>query len=63
MKLRYSGESFGDLTDGIVYECIGEDGPFYRVIDDSGEDYLYSKTEPAQLTAPVTGGRWEEVEQ
>lgn len=51
MKLRYVGESFGvdSLTDGKIYEATEEDG-FYRVIDDSGEDYLYSMTNPHRLT-------------
>ena len=43
MKLRYIGESFGidSLTDGKIYEAVVEDG-MYRVMDDSGEDNLYS---------------------
>ena len=42
VKLRYKGESFGvdSLTDGKIYNAVEEDG-MYRVIDDSGEDYLY----------------------
>ena len=41
VKLRYKGESFGvdSLTDGKIYNAVEEDG-MYRVIDDSGEDYL-----------------------
>jgi hypothetical protein len=32
-----------DLTLGKIYEVIGveADGAFYRIIDDSGSDYLY----------------------
>lgn len=45
MKIRYLGESFGvdSLTNGKVYEAsVDIDSPgMYRVIDDSGEDYLY----------------------
>lgn len=63
MKLRYVGQSFGDLTDGKVYECLSEEMGMYRIIDDSGEDYLYSPIRPAQLDDPNIGGRWEEVEQ
>jgi len=35
----------------------------YRVIDDSGEDYLYSKDNPAPLDGSSPGGRWEIIEQ
>ena len=64
MKLRYIGESFGvdGLTNGKIYDAIKEDG-FYRVIDDSGEDYLYSITNPAPLDGSSPGGRWEKIEE
>ena len=63
MKIRYIGESFGavSLTNGKVYEATVEDG-MYRVIDDSGEDYLYSMQNPAPLDSSSKGGRWEIVE-
>ena len=64
MKLRYVGESFGvdSLTNGKIYEAWEEDG-FYRVIDDSGEDYLYSKERPAPWDGSSPGGVWEIVEE
>lgn len=65
MKVRYVGQSFGvdGLTDGKVYECLGVEGPFLRIIDDSGEDYLYSSKSPAPLDPDEgPGGRWEIVE-
>ena len=49
MKLKYVGESFGvdSLTDGRVYECLGLEYPgLLRIVDDSGEDYLYSPIKP-----------------
>ncbi|MBP2058968.1 hypothetical protein J2Z60_002169 [Lactobacillus colini] len=63
MKLKYIGESFGvdSLTNGKIYKCLGEEGSFYRIIDDSGEDYWYSKTNPAPLDGSSKGGRWEVV--
>lgn len=63
MKLKYIGESFGvdSLTNGKIYEATDE-GDFYRVIDDSGEGYLYSKVNPAPLDSSSSGGRWEIVE-
>ena len=45
--LVYEGgdESGGchDLTLGKIYEMLGveADGSFYRILDDSGDDYLY----------------------
>lgn len=64
MKLRYVGESFGveGLTNGKIYEAKEENG-WYRVIDDSGEDYLYSMENPAPLfRSQGPGGRWEIVD-
>ena len=66
MQVRYKGESFGicGLTDGKVYECLGVEmnGAALRIIDDSGEDYLYSSNNPAPLDRNGSGGRWEIVE-
>ncbi|MGL5511719.1 MAG: hypothetical protein ACRDBM_00565 [Sporomusa sp.] len=63
MKLRYVGQSFGvdSLTDGKIYEAVEEEG-MYRVIDDSGEDYLYSMENPAPSDGSSPGGIWEIVE-
>lgn len=44
-------------------KCIKLQGPFYRVVDDSGEDYLYSKTGPTPLDLSSKGGHWEKVEE
>lgn len=64
MKIKYIGESFGvdSLTNGKIYEATEEDG-MYRVVDDSGEDYLYSKENPAPLDGSSAGGTWELIEQ
>lgn len=64
MKLKYVGKSFGvdSLTNGKIYEAIEEDFG-YRVIDDSGEDYLYSKTHPAPLDGSSEGGKWEVIKE
>ena len=66
MKVRYMGPSFGatGLTDGQAYDCLGVacDGMALRIIDDSGEDYLYSAKNPAPLDGSVTGGRWIVIE-
>lgn len=66
MKVKYIGESFGvdSLTDGCVYECVGVEGDFgfLRTVDDRGEDYLYSATNPRPLDHSCGGGKWEIVE-
>ncbi|PWM22743.1 MAG: hypothetical protein DBX44_06720 [Oscillospiraceae bacterium] len=64
MQLRYIGESFGvdGLTNGKIYEAWVEDNDYYRVVDDSGEDYLYDKINPRPLDGSSPGGRWEIVE-
>ena len=42
MKVKYIGEtSFLSLTNGQVYEVIAIEKNLYRIVDDSGEDYLY----------------------
>ena len=64
MKIKYIGESFGadSLTNGKIYDASEENG-MYRVIDDSGEDYLYSKERPAPLDGSSPGGKWEKIEE
>lgn len=64
MRIKYIGASFGvdSLTDGRIYDAVEEDG-MYRVVDDSGEDYLYSKEKPAPLDGSSAGGRWEIVKE
>ena len=65
MILRYIGESFGvdSLTNGKLYYATIENDGMYRVIDDSGEDYLYAKDNPAPLDGSSPGGRWEIVQE
>lgn len=67
MKARYRGVSFGadGLTDGRVYEIlrVDRDTGALAVIDDSGDDYLYSPVRPRPAAIPNhPGGRWEIVE-
>ena len=45
MKVKYIGETYGDLTNGCVYECLGQEYECYRIIDESDEDYLYPTDE------------------
>lgn len=64
MKVKYIGESFGveGLTNGKEYEVIGIEGDMYRIIDDSGEDYLYSISRPCSLEDNTKYGKWEIAE-
>ena len=66
MKARYIGPTFypvgGGLTNGNIYEIIGEEYGNYRVIDDSGEDYLYSKENPGPPDMSTETGIWEIIE-
>lgn len=64
MKLKYIGESYGalSLTNGKIYEAWIDESGMYRVIDDSGEDYLYLPYPPVIPVGDAVGGRWEIVE-
>lgn len=42
MKVKWNGKSeFLVLTHGWVYTVISVEKGWYRIVDDSGEDYLY----------------------
>ena len=46
MEVKYVGESDPlCFINGKVYEVIGEEEGMYRIIDETGEDYLYCKDE------------------
>ena len=66
MKVRYKGLTFGGgvlgLTNGKVYECTDVEYDLLRIIDDEGEDYLYSASAPAPLDGKTSPGKWEIVE-
>ena len=43
MKVRYKGKTESlVLTHGKIYDVVGIEKDWYRIVDDSGEDYLYS---------------------
>lgn len=65
MKVKFLGKgSPMTLTHGKIYEVMaleGENGRFYRIVDDTDEDYLYHKddfeiVEPNPL--PPRAGRY-----
>ncbi len=42
MKVRFTGKTeFLVLTNGKIYEVLSIEKGWYRIQDDSGEDYLY----------------------
>ena len=43
MKLKYIGINSNplELINGNIYQSLGKEGERYRVIDETGEDYLY----------------------
>ena len=42
MKIRYLGETKSfELTHNKIYEVISIEKDWYRINDDTGEDYLY----------------------
>ena len=59
MKVRYLGEtSFLELTHDKIYMVLSVEKDWYRLVDDSDEDYLYPPeefeiVEPTDGTTPV----------
>lgn len=45
MKVRYINESDYSLTNGKEYEVISIEKTYYRIVDNSGEDYLFPPEE------------------
>lgn len=43
MKVKYIGDYSSplELITGKTYECLGRERSRFRVIDETGEDYLY----------------------
>lgn len=42
MKVRYTGKSCVSLTSGKEYEVLAIERGWYRITDDTDEDYLFS---------------------
>lgn len=45
MKVKYINKSDVSLTNGKVYEVIAIERGWYRIVDDTDEDYLFSPEE------------------
>ena len=42
MIVKYIGETDYSLTNGKEYEVLGIEEGYYRIVDNSGEDYLFA---------------------
>lgn len=66
MRVKYIGPDIGvdGLFDGKEYEVVEIDSisGYLRIIDESGEDYLYSPTKPRAIAGEYRGGRFEIIE-
>lgn len=45
MKVKYIGVSDVSLTNGKVYDVIAVESGWYRIVDDTEEDYLFDPKE------------------
>lgn len=68
--LKYVGNTIlMALEDGKTYACVGIDElDYFRIVDDSGEDYMYPIDNPKPLDGygvtelELLGGEWEVIE-
>ena len=42
MKVKYNGSTDVSLTNGNVYEVIAVENGWYRIVDDTKDDYLFA---------------------
>lgn len=59
-KVKYIGESFGvdALTDGSIYDVVFDINGDIKIVDDSGEDYIYDLNNPKPLDGSSVGGEF-----
>ena len=60
LKVKYTGERdadvpnsykiFMDVLPGKVYEVLSVEGGWYRIVDESAEDYLYPPNDFEEVT-------------
>ena len=64
MKVRYVGPDLGvtSLTNNKIYECIGVEGDYLRIIDNDEEDYIYPAKNPYMPMYPEIRGKFEIIE-
>lgn len=59
-KVKYIGETFGvdGLTNNNIYNVVFDKDNNIKIVDDSGEDYLYDLNNPKPLDDNSKGGRF-----
>lgn len=66
MKVKYVGADIGidGLKNNGIYEVleIDELTGMLRIVDESGEEYLYSPTKPKAVAGSYNGGKFEIIE-
>lgn len=66
MRVKYIGPNIGidGLFDNGVYEVLEVDevSGALRIVDESGEDYLYSPVRPKAFTGKYKGGCFQIIE-
>ena len=45
MKVKYNGETDVSLTNGKEYEVLSVEEGWFRIVDDTDDDYLFSPDE------------------
>lgn len=45
MKIKYNGETSVSLTNGKIYNVLSVERGWYRIVDDTGDDYLFDPKE------------------
>lgn len=45
MKIKFNGESGVSLTNGKEYEVLSVENGWYRIVDDTDDDYLFPPEE------------------
>lgn len=45
MRIRYIGKSDVSLTNGKIYSVLSVENGWYRIVDDTNEDYLFDPSE------------------
>lgn len=41
MEVKYTGKTDASLTNGNIYTVLSIESGLYRIVDDTGDDYLY----------------------